>query len=80
MKAEHCVIQVFWDVAVWLQTFRKTFETSVNTQQTTQSVTSRKTWTLPVPLLENVELLQAEANSEVHHKYDPLCSESSQYY
>jgi hypothetical protein len=55
-------------LTVWLQTLRKTFETSVNTHPTTQSITSQKTWSLPVLLLEKLELLQFEANSEVHHK------------
>lgn len=67
-------------LAVWLPTFRKTFEPSVNTHTPTQHITSQKTGSLPVPLLQNLEHLQFQTDSEVHHKSDPLCSESSQYY
>lgn len=67
-------------LAVWSPTFRKTVETSVNTHPSTQSITSQKTWSLPVPLSENLERLQFEINPEVHHKSDPLCSQSSQNY
>ena len=65
-------------LTVWLQTFRKTFETSVNTHPTTHSITSQNTWSLP--LLEKLELLQFETNSGVNNKSDPPCSESSLYY